>query len=97
MEDQAQVTTPGGIGGVPPVGGTVPQNTPELTITDLANLRAIVDAAVRRGAFAAAEITSVGATFDKLNAFLNAVAPQPAVSEPATNAEETTAPDGSGF
>jgi len=76
MENQeAQVATPGGIGGVPPEGVTMPQNTPELTINDLGNLRAIVDAAVRRGAFAAAEATSVGATFDKLNAFLNAVAP----------------------
>lgn len=48
---------------------------PELTITDLNNLRSILDAAVRRGAFAAAEISAVGATFDKLNNFLNAVAP----------------------
>lgn len=50
--------------------------TPDLTITDLANLRSIVDVAVRRGVFAATEISAVGATFDKLNAFLNAVAPQ---------------------
>ena len=84
MEDQAQVATPGGIGGVPPEGVTLPQNTPELTISDLGNLRAIVDAAVRRGAFSAAEATSVGATFDKLNAFLNAVAPPNTDQTPAT-------------
>lgn len=48
---------------------------PELTITDLNNLRSIVDVAVRRGVFAASEISAVGATFDRLNNFLNAVAP----------------------
>ena len=83
MEDQAQVTTPGGIGGIPPEGATMPANAPELTITDLANLRAIVDAACRRGAFSAAEATSVGTTFDKLNAFLNAVAPPKTEDQPA--------------
>lgn len=49
---------------------------PELTVTDLANLRAIIDVAVRRGAFGASEVSGVGTAFDKLNAFLNAVAPQ---------------------
>ena len=82
-QEQAQVTTDGGIGGVPPEGAQMAPNTPELTITDLVNLRAIVDAAVRRGAFAAAEATSVGATFDKLNAFLNAVAPPKTEDQPA--------------
>lgn len=52
------------------------QKQPELTITDLTNLRSIVEAAVRRGAFGAGEISGVGATFDKLNAFLNAVTQQ---------------------
>lgn len=56
------------------------QPQPELGIADLQNLRAIVEVAVRRGAFGAAEISSVGAVFDRVNAFLNAVAPpqQPA-------------------
>lgn len=58
---------------------------PELTITDLVNLRSVVDVAVRRGAFGATEISSVGAVFDKLNAFLNAVAPP----------KQESAPDGS--
>lgn len=48
---------------------------PELSINDLKNLRTIVDMAVRRGAFGAAEVSAVGATFDRINAFLNAVAP----------------------
>ena len=62
------------------------QNTPQptsapqaeatqLTIVDLQNLRAIVDTASRRGAFGAAELTSVGTTFDRLNTFLNSVSP----------------------
>lgn len=52
------------------------QTQPELTINDLANLRAIIDMAVRRGAFNASEASGVGAAFDRLNAFLTAVAPQ---------------------
>ena len=80
MEDQAQVATEEGVGGTTPAA-------PELTITDLANLRSIVDVAVRRGVFAATEISAVGATFDKLNAFLNAVAPQKTDEQPAAAAE----------
>ena len=58
---------------------------PELTITDLINIRSVVDVAVRRGAFGAAEVSAVGAAFDRLNTFLNAVAP--AKTEPAQSAE----------
>jgi hypothetical protein len=57
--------------------------TPELTVTDLVNLRAIVDVAVLRGTFGANEISSVGSVFDKLNTFLNAVAPQKTEDAPA--------------
>lgn len=62
---------------------TAAVQTPELTITDLANLRSIVDVAVRRGVFAANEISAVGATYDKLNAFLVAVAPPKTEEQPA--------------
>lgn len=60
-----------------PVDETAPNSPtpPELTITDLVNIRSIVDVAVRRGAFGATEASAVGAAFDKLNIFLNAVAP----------------------
>ena len=68
------------------VGGTQEQQPPQLSITDLQNLRAIVDVAVRRGAFGANEISAVGATYDKVNTFLNAVAPQ------ETAADSTEAP-----
>lgn len=50
------------------------QKTPDLTITDLQNLRSIIDVAATRGAFKAAEMAAVGSVFDKLNTFLNAVA-----------------------
>jgi hypothetical protein len=49
---------------------------PELTITDLQNIRTIIDAASRRGAFGAGEMAGIGGVFNKLDAFLNAVAPQ---------------------
>lgn len=55
--------------------GTAP-STPDLTITDLQNLRAIIDVASTRGAFKAAEMAAVGTVFNKLDTFLNAVAAQ---------------------
>lgn len=54
-----------------------PVSNPELTIQDLGNIRAIIDIAAQRGAFRATELEAVGNTFNKLNAFLNAVAPEP--------------------
>lgn len=56
---------------------------PELTVTDLANIRSIIDVAVRRGAFGAAEITGVGTVFDKLNSFLIAVTPPKTEEQPS--------------
>lgn len=52
------------------------QPSPDLTIVDLQNMRAIIDVAARRGAFGAAEMTAVGAAFNNLYSFLNAVAPE---------------------
>lgn len=49
---------------------------PELSVSDLQNVRILIDTAVRRGAFGASELSSVGAVFDRLNTFLNAVSPQ---------------------
>lgn len=67
MENQEQTTT----------------SQPELSIADLQNLRTLIDVAVRRGAFNASELSSVGAVFDRVNTFLNAVAPpqQPDTAE----------------
>jgi hypothetical protein len=49
---------------------------PELTITDLQNIRAVLDVSAKRGAFSAAEMEAVGATYNKLAKFLEAVAPK---------------------
>ena len=70
-EDQAQVATEQAVGG----DAGPAQEAPQLGIADLQQLRAIVDLATRRGAFGAAEATAVGTVFDRLNTFLNAVAP----------------------
>ena len=53
-----------------------PAPAPELTISDLQNLRSIVEVSARRGAFQAAEMEAVGSTFNKLSKFLDVVAPQ---------------------
>ena len=62
------------------------QAGPQLSIADLQNLRAIIDMAVRRGTFGAAEASSVGQVFDRLNTFLSAVTP------PTAPADEDTTP-----
>jgi hypothetical protein len=56
---------------------------PELSITDLQNLRAIVDTAIRRGTFSGSEISSVGAVYDRVNSFINAVSAQEGGNLPA--------------
>jgi hypothetical protein len=92
-QDTAQVPTQEGVGGADAVDNTTPPSPPQINIQDLQSLRAIVDTAVRRGAFQAAEATFVGASFDRLNAFLNSVAPPEAASDqPNTvSAPEATA------
>jgi hypothetical protein len=76
-ENQAQMETPS-VGGTP---AQAPQ--PELTVTDLNNIRSVLDLAIRRGTFGGSEISSVGAVFDRLNAFLNAIAaPQDSANQP---------------
>ena len=72
------------------------ENTTQITVADLDALRSIVDIAASRGAFQAAELSQVGAVYDKLVTFLNAVVAQaqadqgPAVTTPA--AGETVTP-----
>jgi hypothetical protein len=51
------------------------QKGPELTVTDLQNIRSIIDIAATRGAFKAAEMAAVGTVFNKLDIFLAAVVP----------------------
>lgn len=53
-----------------------PQAQPELSIVDLQNIKAILETAVRRGAFQASEMSPIGAVYDRLNTFLTAVLPK---------------------
>ena len=75
--DEGQLTDTGA------VGGAETQATPELTVQDLGNLRAIIDVASQRGAFRAAEMAAVGSVFNRLNDFLNTVAPPADATEEA--------------
>ena len=59
------------------------QKASELTITDLQNVRAIIDIAATRGAFKAAEMAAVGNVFNKLDTFLNSVVPAADASKTA--------------
>lgn len=60
---------------------------PELSVADLQNLRTVLEVASRRGAFAAGEMSSVGAVFDRLDKFLAAVAPAAPAQQPAESTE----------
>ena len=48
----------------------------ELTITDLSNLKSIIDVAATRGTFKPAEMAAVGTVYNKLSSFLDSVAKQ---------------------
>ena len=58
----------------------------QITIADLDTIKNIIDLASTRGAFRGAELTQVGAVFDKLTVFLEAVIEQ-AKAQEALNAE----------
>lgn len=73
MENQEQIAAPE----VP----QAPASQPELSIADLQNLKAIIDVAVKRGAFAAGEMSAVGSVYDRLSGFLTAVTPAPTTPE----------------
>ena len=64
------------------------KQAPELTITDLQNVRAVIDIAATRGAFKAAEMAAVGNVFNKLDTFLNAVVPAQAAPAEAAGQEQ---------
>jgi hypothetical protein len=58
----------------------------QLSITDLAVLKNVIDVASTRGAFQASEMKTVGEIYEKLTAFLNAVVAQ---AEAQTEAQKT--------
>jgi hypothetical protein len=64
------------------------ENNTQITIADLDTIRNIIDLACTRGAFRGAELSQVGAVFDKLNSFLEAVVAQAqARAQEETNAD----------
>ena len=68
------------------------ENQPQLTVSDLADLHQVIDAAASRGAFRAAEMQKVGEIYNKLTMFLDAVrAQQEAAQTPAE--DETVSGD----
>ena len=58
-----------------------------ITIADLDTIKNIIDLACTRGAFRGAEISQVGAVYDKLSAFLTAVIAQAQAQQEAANAD----------
>jgi uncharacterized protein YggE len=59
------------------------ENT-QITIADLDTIKNIIDLACTRGAFRGGEISQVGAVYDKLTIFLEAVIAQAQAQEAAT-------------
>ena len=68
----------------------------QITIADLDTLKNIVDLASTRGAFRGAELTQVGAIYDKLTAFLDAIIAQAKAQEEATQAATPAATESQG-
>jgi uncharacterized protein YggE len=62
------------------------ENTTQITIADLDTVKNIIDLACTRGAFRGSEVSQVGAVYDKLAQFLEAVIEQAKAQEVA-NAE----------
>ena len=72
----------------PEAGQEVPES---ISLVDLQTLLQIVDLASQRGAFRGAELTQVGAIFDKLNVFLSYVAAQQEANAEAQDDAEAPA------
>lgn len=57
------------------------QSGAELTVQDLQAIKQIIDVSTQRGAFKAGELMTVGQVYNKLEAFLSAVAQQQSQGE----------------
>jgi hypothetical protein len=75
IEDTKQVDAP--MNG--PEATTAPQEGADLTITDLSNIKQIIDLASSRGAFRPGEMVAVGTVYNKLQNFLSSI-PKPPTS-----------------
>ena len=75
------------------------ENQTQLTIVDLSNAHQLLDLAATRGAFRAAEMQQVGELYNKLTAFLNAVAKQQKAEQQASGeqaSDQEPAPESQG-
>jgi hypothetical protein len=61
----------------------------QITVTDLALLKSLVEVASTRGAFKADELSTVGQVYDKLNLFLQQLVEQAEQSESAAEPAST--------
>jgi hypothetical protein len=66
------------------------ENTAQLTMTDMASLVTLIEVACTRGAFRAAEMTHVGATYDRLKRFVDqgTAGEAPATAETDTQGDD---------
>lgn len=55
---------------------STPSSDIQLTVSDLAAMKSIIDVASQRGAFKPSEMTVVGQTYTKITAFIEAVQQQ---------------------
>jgi len=65
----------------------------QITIADLDTLKNIVDLASTRGAFRGAELTQVGAVYDKLSAFLGEIVAQAQAQQDTAEADLASTAD----
>jgi hypothetical protein len=68
------------------------ENTQQITIAYLDTIKNVIDLACTRGAFRGAELSQVGAVYDKLALFLDAVVAQAKAQEEIT--AESSTPQG---
>jgi len=60
---------------------TAETTPPSLTINDIGFLVQIIETVAQRGAFRADELSSVGAVYDRVKAFITANTPQPTADQ----------------
>ena len=65
----------------------------QLTITDIALARDLIDTAVKRGAFGAAEAKQVGTLYEKIDLFIKAAVAQAEAAATAETQPEAEVPD----
>lgn len=72
----------------PQTQGAPDDKGPDLNIQDLSAMKSIIDVASTRGAFKPAEMMMVGQTYNKLSAFLDAVAKQAEAAKAQTQGNQ---------